>query len=290
MSNQNRHNDDYDSYDNVVIVDTHRDDDFHNKKVEEGEGPWLVSYADLMTLLMGFFALIASFSTPDVKKFEEVKKSAAERFKGEYKEPYKELESKLQAALKDAIAQGKLKVSRGGDGVTIKFEGKSLFNSGEFVINAEGVEIIKALVQSIQVDIPKYKVAVEGHTDNVPISHPIIASNWELSAIRSARVAQLMVTGGFRNEQMTIYGWGDTKPEVPNTDAAGVGIPANQAINRRVILKISDQLVETPQTAQPVQPAQPGQQVEPAQPVQQQAQPVQPAQPAQAPAEAPKTQ
>ena len=56
----------------------------HGKK-DEGEGPWLVSYADLMTLLMGFFALIASFSKPDVKAFEEVKKSAAERFGGSYR-------------------------------------------------------------------------------------------------------------------------------------------------------------------------------------------------------------
>lgn len=232
----------YDKYEeNVVVVDSaSHGDDFHTKKVEEGEGPWLVSYADMMTLLMGFFALIASFSTPDVKKFEEVKKSAAERFKGDYQEPYKELENKIAEALKQQIAEGKVTVTRGADGVTIKFEGKSLFDSGSFVVKPEGAELIHSIVKSIQEGIPKYKAVVEGHTDNVPITHPIIASNWELSAIRSARVAQLMVLDGFKNEQLTIQGWGETKPEVPNTDANGVAIAANQATNRRVILKISE--------------------------------------------------
>lgn len=234
--------DDFSEFVDDVIIHSSsaHDDGFHTKKTEEGEGPWLISYADLMTLLMGFFALIASFSTPDVKKFEEVKKSAAQRFSGEYKEPYKELEAKITEALKQQIAEGKLKVTRGSDGVTIKFEGKSLFNSGEFVVQSEGAASIHALTKSIQADIGKFKVVVEGHTDNVPITHPIIASNWELSAIRAARVAQLMVSDGFKNEQMTVQGWGDTKPEAPNTDQSGVAIPANQAANRRVILRISE--------------------------------------------------
>jgi chemotaxis protein MotB len=234
--------DDYDDFVDDIIINTpsSHDDDFHAKKPEEGEGPWLISYADLMTLLMGFFALIASFSTPDVKKFEEVKKSAAERFQGEYKEPYKELEGQVKEALKQQIAEGKVKVTRASDGVSIKFEGKSLFNSGEFVVQPEGAETVHAITKTIQSEIGKFKVVVEGHTDNVPITHPIIASNWELSAIRAARIAQLMVTDGFKNEQVTIQGWGDTKPEVPNTDESGVAIPANQAANRRVILKISE--------------------------------------------------
>ena len=232
---------DYDRIEDDFIVPAHDDGEiYRTRKPDEGEGPWLISYADMMTLLMGFFALIASFSKPDIKAFEAVKKSAAEKFGGEYKEPYKELEQKITAALKQQIADNKVKVARGPDGVTIKFEGKSLFDSGEFVVKPEGAGTIHSIVVSIQQEIPKYKVVVEGHTDNVPMTHPIIASNWELSAIRAARVAQLMENDGFKKEQLTIQGWGETKPELPNTDVSGTAIPTNQAANRRVILKISE--------------------------------------------------
>lgn len=211
----------------------------HSKKVEEGEGPWLISYADMMTLLMGFFALIASFSKPDIKSFEEVKKSAVEKFGGEYSEPYAELEKNINQAIKAAGADGKVKVTRGADGVTLKFEGASLFESGSFTVNADGAVVINSIVKGLTGNLNTYKVTIEGHTDNVPITHPIIASNWELSAIRAARVAQLIEQHGFKKEQLTIQGWGETKPELPNMGKNGETLVENQAKNRRVIIKIS---------------------------------------------------
>jgi chemotaxis protein MotB len=58
----------------------------HNKysapKVEDGEG-WLVSYADMMTLLFGFFVIIYSMSQVDDKKFQSMGKQLAEAFGGE---------------------------------------------------------------------------------------------------------------------------------------------------------------------------------------------------------------
>jgi chemotaxis protein MotB len=222
-----------------ALAADHMGQDVHaGKKVEEGEGPWLVSYADLMTLLMGFFALIASFSKPDIKAFEAVKKSAAEKFGGTYSEPYQKVEKAIYDAIRAKGLQDKVSVSRAVDGVTLKFDGKTLFDSGEFIIKDEGVSVLNVIVTAIQADITKYKMIIEGHTDNVPMSHPIIASNWELSAIRAARIAQLMEGRSFKKEQLTIQGWGETKPEVPNLDSTGQPIIENQAKNRRVIVKI----------------------------------------------------
>lgn len=212
--------------------------DSGSKKVEEGEGPWLVSYADMMTLLMGFFALIASFSKPDVKAFEQVQQSATEQFGGEFKKPYQELTEKIEKILRQNNLQDQVKVSRAADGVTVKVDGTLFFNSGEFVVKPEGKNVIDKLLSALKSEISTHKVLIEGHTDNVPITHSIIASNWELSGIRAARIAQIFETYGFSKEQLTIMGWGETKPEVPNVDANGLGIPENQAKNRRVLLKI----------------------------------------------------
>lgn len=208
------------------------------KKAEEGEGPWLVSYADLMTLLMGFFALIASFSKPDAKEFEKVQESATQQFGGEFKKPYQELADKLEKIVQQNNLKEQVKVTRAADGVTVKIDGTLFFNSGEFVVKSEGRNVIDKLLVNLTKEIPTHKALIEGHTDNVPIAHSIIASNWELSGIRAARIAQLFENYGFGKSQLTIMGWGETKPEVPNTDANGTPIPENQAKNRRVLLKI----------------------------------------------------
>jgi len=212
------------------------------KKVEEGEGPWLVSYADLMTLLMGFFALIASMSKPDVKAVEAASKSAVEKFGGKYNEPYKDLDDKISQAMKKEIAEGKLKVTHAADGVTILFDGATFFDSGAFVLKSEGVEIVTKIVNSVKKDVPVLKSTVEGHTDNIPISQGVIASNWELSGIRAARVAEQLEQQGFTKKQLTIQGWGETRPEVPNQDEAGKDIPVNQAKNRRVLIRFYKEL------------------------------------------------
>ena len=47
---------------------------------------WIVSYADMMTLLFGFFVIMFSLSTIDQKNFDEVSKELAEQFKGDVSE------------------------------------------------------------------------------------------------------------------------------------------------------------------------------------------------------------
>lgn len=212
------------------------------KKVEEGEGPWLVSYADMMTLLMGFFALIASFSKPDVKEFEKVQQSAAEHFGGEFQKPYEELTKKIQKIVDENNLQNKVEVTREADGVSIRFDGQIFFDSGEFIVKNDGKAAMDKLLVGLGQDIHGHRALIEGHTDNAPIRHTIIASNWELSGIRAARIAQIFETHGFGKEQITILGWGETKPLVPNEDTNKVPIPNNQAKNRRVLIKLSKTL------------------------------------------------
>jgi chemotaxis protein MotB len=211
-------------------------------KVEEGEGPWLVSYADLMTLLMGFFALIASFSKPDAKEFEKVQQSAVEKFGGELELPYQKLADQVSELVTNSKFSDQVKVIREADGVTVKFDGRVFFESGEFVVKDTGKEIIYHLIDKLDLVSSGYKILVEGHTDNVPISQGVISSNWELSGIRAARVAHLFEQKKFNRKHITIVGWGDTRPEVPNLSPKGDSLHQNQAKNRRVVVKISNSL------------------------------------------------
>lgn len=219
-------------------------DDEHDeapaKKVEEGEGPWLVSYADLMTLLMGFFALISSFSSVDQKEFEKVKESASEAFGGEYQTPYKELGEALEKFIKESGLEEQVQIKVSASGVELTFTGTLFFDSGDFVVKPEAADLMSQLAAEIKKLPQNYKALIEGHTDSAPIRHPIIASNWELSGLRASRVAQLLEKNGFNKESLTIIGWGETRPLLPDTDKAGQAIPENMAKNRRVIMYIYD--------------------------------------------------
>jgi chemotaxis protein MotB len=53
----------------------------HHEASEEGDEGWLVSYADMVTLLFGFFVILYSMATLDEKKFEQMGENVAEAFK-----------------------------------------------------------------------------------------------------------------------------------------------------------------------------------------------------------------
>lgn len=209
-----------------------------HKKAEEGEGPWLVSYADLMTLLMGFFALIASFSKPDQQEFEKVQQAASEYFGGEYEQPYEKLEKALQKVIKENKLENQVKIETGFGGVTMTFTGTFFFDSGDFQIKPDAKAVLDKMIIAIKNEAKGYNSTIEGHTDIRPIHHPIIGSNWELSGIRAARIAQLFEKQGFEKKQLTIIGWGETKPVAPNFNKDGSVNEENQAKNRRVVIKI----------------------------------------------------
>lgn len=62
---------------------------------EHDEELWLVSYADMMTLLFGFFVILYSFSTVDDKKFAQMSEKVAEAFKNKDEKKVAEVDAGL---------------------------------------------------------------------------------------------------------------------------------------------------------------------------------------------------
>lgn len=210
----------------------------HSKKVEEGEGPWLVSYADMMTLLMGFFALIASFSKPDAKEFDKVAAAASQYFGGEYEAPYEQLSQSLRRIIEENNLEDKVQIDTSVEGVTMTFSGTLFFDSGNYVVKPEAAGLLNKMIPAVKQDTTPYNILIEGHTDTTPMRHDIIASNWELSGLRAARIAQFFEANSFTKEQLTIMGWGETKPIAPNQNPDGSPNLTNMSKNRRVVIRI----------------------------------------------------
>ncbi len=81
-------------------------------------------------------------------------------------------------------------------------------------------------------------IQVEGHTDDTPVSNAQYPSNWELGGGRAANVVRYFIAQGFPAAKLRAVSLGETQPKAPNRDANGNPIPANQDLNRRVVIKM----------------------------------------------------
>jgi chemotaxis protein MotB len=207
-------------------------------KNEESESNWLVSYADMMTLLVGFFIMLQSFSKVDATQFEQVKKAATKVFGGEYKIPFESLTSKLKSVVEKQKLTDQVLFHQTDEGLEITFRGALFFDSGSANLKTEATTLLNSLIPAISENAKTFGIVVEGHTDNRPVNGGIFASNWELSSVRACSVLRLFEQKGFDPNRLKALGWGERRPIVPNEDDKNSPLPENQAQNRRVVIKI----------------------------------------------------
>jgi len=205
------------------------------------ESNWLVSYADMMTLLFGFFVLMYSFSRIDDKRFEVVRKDVARYFGGQVK--INPTLTKMEQEAKDIIQSGGLdknvELVAKDSGIELKFNGSMHFIAGTSTLNAESAHVLNKLITMIKSTVKADAITVEGHTDDDPIASATYPSNWELSSSRASAVVREFEKYGFDPSKLTATGYGSSRPLVPNRDSKGTSIPANQEANRRVLVTVA---------------------------------------------------
>jgi chemotaxis protein MotB len=236
------------------------------KKPSSGTGGWIVTFSDMMSLLLTFFILLYSISTVDAQKFKNITEYLQLALSGDGRpsimdggtenvttpldeEPFAETESptdqqmepvtaeilqmynKINQYVTDIELQAEVSVMMISSGVFVEIKDAILFESGSAQLKDTGIELLgklEAMLNDFENDI-----VVEGHTDNVPMNSLMYPSNWELSAARAVAVLRYL------NEQMNVEptrlsarGYGEYSPLAPNDTAL------NRARNRRVNLMI----------------------------------------------------
>lgn len=245
----------------------------------ENHDRWLITYSDLITLLMIFFVIMYAMSKVDVAKFMTLTQSLAAALHNEQQIPLKNLGStglvvpanptnqgdktqhpippssvaqtqndkaldNLFNQVKSYIAthnlNGNVTIVNQQRGVQITLRDVVLFNTGQATLLPQAQKLLQGLVPFFQsLNNP---VVIEGYTDNVPIDTPQFPSNWELSSARAINVVRFLVSQGISPPRLSGVGYGQYHPVVPNTSAA------NRAINRRINIVI----LRTAQNTQPV--------------------------------------
>ncbi len=227
----------------------------NNNRPQELRGRWLLTFNDMMTLLLAFFVLIISMSHLDAGKLKGVAASArkmaggAEVPKGSKLiviEPVVSswrndrertqasgqyvpggLEDRKKALRQSLLQMAGVTVLPRKDGLAIMMSEPLLFTPGAAELTGKGKQALKSLGEILQrTDV---EIRVEGHTDDLPLTQGKYPSNWELSLARAVNAVQyLAVQGGVAPERLSAAGYADTRPRAANLNTL------NRQINRRV--------------------------------------------------------
>ena len=220
----------------------------------DDDAPWLVTYADLMTIMLVFFVLLYTLSFFEKETYKrtietiKIRVESNENLIGlmELMEIPESVDTQItieditglqprEKSLFKTITkfarssrQKKNISTRILDGkIIVSIKGKALFNSGSASLNSTAVSIFDEIIL-ILADYPEYNINIKGHTDNSPIATAIFPSNWELSAVRATTVLKYLISKGITPQRLTATGYGEIMPLLPNTSEE------NKAQNRRV--------------------------------------------------------
>lgn len=227
-----------------------------------GTPAWVMTFADLMALLMCFFVLLLSFTTMDAVRFKKMADSFKDAFGVQREIPVYEIvkgtgvvaqhfspatvdpipveemlrvEQKnveaeaetIRDSLKEEISKGLVSVETAHLKIIIRIHEKGSFPSGSAVLNASFEPVMDKMVKAVSGS--SGDVVVAGHTDNIPFSTAWYRSNWELAAGRAVTVAHWLLSDGTIDpNRLVVEGHADTDPLGPNNSYV------NRAKNRRV--------------------------------------------------------
>lgn len=226
---------------------------------------WLLTYADLITLLLIVFIVMYAYSRVDKTKFQEATQSFNHVFgtgRGQAggggilknNRPRKVPNTKALAPSKFGVPQNEIRqmnsikkkfdtaFNNSGQtasqqsnisttmterGLVISFTGQVLFERGKADIKPEMLPILSKVIDIVK--STTNPVRVEGFTDDIPIKTAQFGSNWELSTARATSVLRIFVErGGLPPGRFSAAGYGQYKPTYPNSN------DYNRALNRKV--------------------------------------------------------
>ncbi|GAA0793932.1 flagellar motor protein MotB [Marinobacterium sediminicola] len=160
-----------------------------------------------------------------------------EALRREQEETAREEAIAVAEALSAEIGEGSVEVETDGTRIIIRVKERGSFDSGSAALKFEYIPVV-AKIRDLLLDISG-KVAIEGHTDNIPYGGRQFESNWELSSARALAVAhELFSDRRINQSRYSITGYADTRPLGPNST------PELRARNRRVEIVIQKGDVE----------------------------------------------
>lgn len=228
---------------------------------EENVASWIVTFADMMTLILVFFILLYTLADYEDKAYRaqiaqvnvldgdgnQISVLDYATRQGRNPEPLKVVEdllglkpsptvidslrpkilTDLESMIDNTDLNESVTLQARGDQINLQIDGQYLFESGKAELKDSARVIFNNLTELFR-QHPDYSIAIRGHTDDLSIDTERFPSNWELSAIRATTVLRFFIGQGLDPERMSATGYADFIPLLPNDSIE------NRATNRRV--------------------------------------------------------
>jgi chemotaxis protein MotB len=213
---------------------------------------WLITYSDLITLLLAFFIMMYTFSKQDAQKYQEVSEQLKAIFTGRSvlpggagsstspglsgvvkgtrlsaEEVARELENEVKTMTASTDPGRKISVFRDERGIVIRIMDRAFFDEGKAELKETAKKALEKIVP-IMVNSSR-PIRIEGHTDNIPIKTNEFRSNWELSVRRATEVVKYLIEiHNFPPQRISASGYAEYQPVAANDTSE------NRALNRRI--------------------------------------------------------
>ena len=220
----------------------------------EGAPDWMLTYGDMVTLLLTFFVMLYTTATVDGAKIQLIlaafsglgMRSGGTTLQatGELADmgntimslPSAQKGRALDEARKKAISMfqpeiqaKKVRVKEDERGLVISLAADSFFEPASAEVRIEESRELLQRISNLLISLDENKFRIEGHTDDSPTDPDgEWQTNWELSSARSTNVLHYLVDFGVREEQFQVAGFADTVPIASNDTEEG------RSYNRRV--------------------------------------------------------
>jgi chemotaxis protein MotB len=189
---------------------------------------WVITFIDLITLMLTFFVMMYAMSTPDGGRYHDLAIGLGKTFGGanrpgdtaagadfnvmnELKRAGLDLDYVANLVEGQMVGDEVLRravVHRLPDRLVISLPGDVIFASNSAVLTQPARAALHHLT-TLLVNLSN-RIAVQGHTDPNPIRAGQFASNWELSLARAGAVADALKVSGYE-KGLAVQGFGETR-------------------------------------------------------------------------------
>ena len=209
------------------------------KAGEEGSPAWMATFADMMSLLLTFFILMYAIASQNTARVLHEVLGIEEKSLGvidlidkiTIQKSLQELTGlnnpNILDDMDDIAEDSAMAVDTNEAKVVVRVPGANLFKLGQADLQLSARPVLDGVIAVVR-KYPDYKIHIQGHTDDDPISTERFPTNWELSAARATAVLRYFFDKGVEPEKMTATGYADTFPLASNDTDQG------RSLNRRV--------------------------------------------------------